>query len=85
MASLIDERRALEAWEKIGSFDRPFLTVFGEFDVILGHKRLQDKLIEHIPGARGQRHDRLPGGHFIQESLGEEMGRRLVEFIQSQG
>jgi haloalkane dehalogenase len=84
MASLLDEERALAAWEKIRRFDKPFLTLFGEFDVIIGHKRLQDKLINNIPGAKGQPHDRLPGGHFIQESLGEQMGRRLVSFIQSQ-
>lgn len=84
MASLVDEERALSAWEKICTFDRPFLTLFGEFDIIIGHKRLQDRLIRNIPGAQGQPHDRLPGGHFIQESLGEEMGRRLVDFIRSQ-
>ena len=85
MASLVDEERALAAWEKICTFEKPFLTLFGEFDVIIGHKRLQDTLIESIPGAQGQLHGRLPAGHFIQESLGEEMARRLIDFIQGQG
>jgi pimeloyl-ACP methyl ester carboxylesterase len=84
MASLIDVERHLTAWAKIKSFDKPFLTIFGEFDVIIGHKRLQDKLIDNIPGAKGQPHDRLPGGHFIQESLGEEMAKRLVAFVRGQ-
>ena len=85
MASLVDEERALAAWKKICTFEKPFLTLFGEFDIIIGHKRLQDTLIESIPGAQGQPHDRLPAGHFIQESLGEDMARRLVDFIQGQG
>ena len=84
MASLIDEERALAAWKKISKFDKPFLTLFGEFDPLVGSKRIQDKLTSHIPGAKGQPHDRLPGGHFIQESLGEEMAKRLVQFIESQ-
>ncbi len=84
MASLIDEERALAAWKKISKFDKPFLTLFGEFDPLVGSKRIQDKLTNHIPGAKGQPHDRLPGGHFIQESLGEEMAKRLVQFIESQ-
>ncbi len=84
MASLIDEERALKAWEKIRTFDKPFLTLFGEFDPLVGSKKIQDKLTNYIVGARDQPHDRLPGGHFIQESLGEEMGKRLVQFIKSQ-
>ena len=84
MASLLDEERALTAWEQIKKFDKPFLTLFGEFDPLVGSKRIQDKLINNIPGAKGQPHDRLPGGHFIQESLGEEMGKRLVKFIEGQ-
>jgi pimeloyl-ACP methyl ester carboxylesterase len=84
MASLVDEDRARAAWESMKTFEKPFLTIFGELDVIIGHKRIQDKLINNIPGAKGQSHDRLPGGHFIQESLGEEMATRLVNFIDSQ-
>jgi haloalkane dehalogenase len=84
MASQVDEERALAAWKKICTFEKPFLTLFGEFDIIIGHERLQDTLIESIPGAQGQPHDRLPAGHFIQESLGEDMARRLVDFIQGQ-
>ena len=85
MASLIDEERHLAAWEKIKTFKKPFLTIFGDFDVIIGHKRLQDKLIDNIPGAKGQPHDRLPAGHFIQDSLGQKMAERLVAFMGSQG
>ena len=81
---LFDLERALAAWEKIKRFDKPFLTVFGEFDPLIGQKKVQDKLIDNIPGAKGQPHDRLPAGHFIQESKGEEVARRLVKFIDSQ-
>ena len=84
MASLINEERALKAWEKIKNFDKPFLTLVGEFDTLVGSKRIQNKLMNNIQGAKGHPHDRLPGGHFIQESLGEEMAQRLVKFIESQ-
>jgi len=36
------------------------------------------------PVGKSQPHDRLPAGHFIQESKGEEAARRQVKFIDSQ-
>ena len=65
-----------QAWDGLGKFQKPFLCVFGKNDPILGS--LDGMLIDHIPGARGQPHERIWGGHFIQEDQGEELARRLV-------
>ncbi len=67
------------AWAALGEWEKPFLCVFGRNDPILGGA---DKpLIAHVPGAKGQPHDRITGGHFIQEDAGPELARRLVEWM----
>lgn len=81
MGALIDQKESLAAWEALQQFDKPFLTVFGTLDKLVGSEKTQRTLIDHIPGAKGQAHDRIPAGHFIQESQGEEMAKRLIEFI----
>ena len=81
MGALIDEEKSNRGWGLMKQFDKPFLTVFGEQDMLVGTKRLQDKLIDNIPGAKGQAHDRIQAGHFIQESAGEEMAKRVIDFI----
>jgi len=62
-------------------FTKPFLTVFGQFDMLVGSEKVQNTLIENIPGAKGMPHDRIAAGHFIQESQGPEMAARLIGFI----
>lgn len=64
------------AWEGLGRFDKPFLCVFGRNDPILGS--LDGLLIDHVPGAEGQPHEKIRGGHFIQEDQGEELASRLI-------
>ncbi|MDG2336163.1 MAG: haloalkane dehalogenase [Myxococcota bacterium] len=81
MGSLVDREKSLAAWEALKNFDKPFLTVFGQFDMLAGSEKMQNCLIDNIPGASSQPHDRIPAGHFIQESQGEEMARRLIEFM----
>ena len=67
-----------KAWDSLGRFAKPFLCVFGKNDPILG--RADRALIDHVPGARNQPHDRIRGGHFIQEDCGEDLARRLIEW-----
>ena len=81
MASVLDVDASLAAWEALKQFSKPFLTVFGEFDLLVGSRKIQNTLINNIPGAAGMAHDRMPAGHFIQESQGEAIANRLVEFI----
>ena len=81
MGSLIDMEKSLAAWESLKTFDKPFLTVFGQFDMLVGAERIQNLLMDNVPGASALPHDRIPAGHFNQESQGEEMARRLIEFM----
>jgi haloalkane dehalogenase len=70
-----------KAWAALGRFEKPFLCVFGKNDPILG--RLDRPLIAHVPGARGQPHDRIRGGHFIQEDAGKELAERLIAWSRA--
>ncbi len=81
MGALINKEKSLAAWEALQQFDKPFLTVFGQLDMLVGTEKTQKTLIDNIPGARGLPHDRIPAGHFIQESQGIEMANRLIDFI----
>ena len=53
--------------------------LFRSGDPILG--RADAPLQRHVPGAAGQPHDRLPGGHFVQEDQGVEIARRVVAWM----
>jgi haloalkane dehalogenase len=68
------------AWEVLSKFDKPFLTAFSDSDPITGGA---DRVLqEAIPGAKGRPHTKLSGGgHFLQEDVGEELARVLVEFV----
>lgn len=66
------------AWEVLGRWEKPFLAVFGARDPILG--RADRPLIEHIPGAAGQPHARINGGHFVQEDCGLELAARILSW-----
>lgn len=68
------------AWERLGAWEKPFLTLFGRHDPILG---AADKPLQaHVPGAQGQPHDRLDGSHFVQEDAGAEIARRTVAWLR---
>ena len=47
-----------------------------------GFGRADKPLQEHVPGARGQPHVRMWGGHFVQEDQGAEIARRTIEWIR---
>lgn len=59
----VAENRA--AWGGLKAFERPFLTIFSDGDPIT--KGAEKPLIVRIPGAQGQPHRIVPGGHFLQE------------------
>ncbi|MEM8507765.1 MAG: haloalkane dehalogenase [Bacteroidota bacterium] len=69
-----------KAWDKLRSWDKPFLTLFGDEDAIMigAEKKLQ----KYIPGTAGQHHKMLNAGHFIQEEKGEELAELLIEFYE---
>jgi haloalkane dehalogenase len=70
------------AWAVLQSWTKPVLTVWGaEEKVTRGGDQLLQAL---IPGARGQRHEVLPGAaHFLQEDAGEELGAAVATFVQT--
>jgi haloalkane dehalogenase len=68
------------AWDVLGRWQKPFLTLFGKNDPILG--RADAPLQEHVPGAQGQPHERFWGGHFVQEDRGDYLADRIVAWMK---
>lgn len=68
------------AWNVLSSLDIPVLTVFGAEDKIMaGVERVFQR---QMPGAAGQPHVVLPdAGHFMQEDVGPDWARRVVEWM----
>lgn len=68
----------LKSWERLKSWDKPFLTVFGDEDkIMIGAEKILQNV---VPGAKGQNHKILNAGHFIQEEKGEELAELIIEF-----
>jgi haloalkane dehalogenase len=71
------------AWEVLGRWEKPFLTLFGKNDPILGQS---DRPFQaHVPGAKGQPHERFWGGHFVQEDRGDYLSNAIVAWIRGAG
>jgi haloalkane dehalogenase len=69
-----------KAWEKLKTFDKPFLTIFGALDPVSQgwDKRAQAA----IPGAKGQDHFVIEhANHFIQEDAPEILVERILRFL----
>ncbi|MEM9489624.1 MAG: haloalkane dehalogenase, partial [Myxococcota bacterium] len=87
--SLVNEMPGLndEAWAGLTSFTKPFLTLWAANDPgMQGTCEAQQNLVQSIPGALGQPHDRLAeASHFLQDDQGAEIAQRLVPFFASNG
>lgn len=70
----------LAAWEKLERWDKPFLTLFSTGDPIM--RGLDRVLQRSIPGAEGQPHQRVRGGHFLQEDSGPELAAHVIQLIE---
>ena len=68
------------AWKILEQWHKPFLTCFSNGDPITrgGDKYMQGK----IPGAKGQPHVTLTGGHFLQEDSGAEFALEVNRLIE---
>lgn len=65
-------------------FTKPLLTLFGRLDPNLGTDAVQAEMRDRVPGAVGQAHWAYPdANHFIQEDKGEDLARRVVEFVRA--
>lgn len=72
------------AWEQLGQWHKPFLTVFGDSDPITG--AMGPILRKLIPGTQGIEHPVVAeAGHFIQEDTGKELGSVIAWFINTTG
>lgn len=69
------------AWAVLEQFDKPFLTAFSDSDAVTrgGETLFQ----ERVPGARGQAHVILKGGHFVQEDSPAEIAALIDGLIRS--
>ncbi|PNE01882.1 haloalkane dehalogenase [Alcanivorax sp. MD8A] len=70
------------AWESLKQWRKPFLTTFSNGDPITrgGDKYMQ----EQIPGAKGQPHQTLTGGHFLQEDSPVAFAQAVNQLIATQ-
>ena len=69
------------AWDTLGRWQKPFLCLFGKNDPILGGA--DRNLIEHVPGAKGLPHERIWGGHFVQEDRGDYLAQKMIEWLRT--
>lgn len=76
------EQQNVPAWKSLGRFEKPFLFFGGEHDFNMGSRANQKRLTEHIPGAKGQPHERFEAGHFIQEDIGEILADRIIRWVK---
>lgn len=68
-----------KAWKALENWQKPFLTTFSNGDPIMrgGDKYMQ----ERIPGAKGQPHATLTGGHFLQEDSPVQFARAVNDLL----
>ena len=72
----------IAAWGVLERFDKPFLTAFSDGDAITrGGEAVFQK---RVPGAQGQKHVTLHGGHFIQEDSPAEIAALIDDLIRRQ-
>ena len=68
------------AWQRLTTWDKPFLVAFSDSDPITG--AMAPILKRAIPGAAGLDHPVLTGaGHFLQEDAGDRLAAEIVAFI----
>ena len=74
----------IAAWEGLAAFYKPFLTLFGEDDPVLG--QAGPLLAKRIKGADGQPHAMLPKcGHFSQEDRPAELSQGVIDMARQAG
>ncbi|OJT01287.1 haloalkane dehalogenase [Marinobacter nauticus] len=71
-----------EAWRILEKWRKPFITCFSNGDPITrgGDRHMQRR----IPGALGQPHITLRGGHFLQEDSPREFARVILDALKAE-
>jgi haloalkane dehalogenase len=69
------------AWAFYEQFDKPFLTAFSDSDPVT--KGQEQRFIDSVPGAKGQKHAIIKGGgHFLQDDVADELAAVVIEFMR---
>ena len=69
-------------WDYLGTWERPFLTVFGSDDEISYKAGAHVRMQRSIPGAANQNHVVIEGAkHFIQEDASDQLVEIIDTFI----
>jgi haloalkane dehalogenase len=71
----------LAAWRVLEQFHKPFVTAFSDDDPVT--KGADANFQQRVPGAKGQRHVTLRGGHFLQEDSPAEIADLLNELVDA--
>jgi pimeloyl-ACP methyl ester carboxylesterase len=80
MIAAVEDQNS-SSWKSLGKFKKPFLFLAGKQDDNQGSEANQKRLTGHIPGAKGQLHERFDAGHFIQEDIGETLAAKMIRFL----
>jgi haloalkane dehalogenase len=70
----------LAAWKVLEAFDKPFLTAFSDNDPVT--KGGEAAFKARVPGAQGEAHTILPGGHFLQEDCPVAIADLLDDMVR---
>jgi len=70
------------AWKVLDTWRKPFITCFSSGDPITrgGDRYMQRR----VPGALGQPHITLRGGHFLQEDSPEDFARIIIDALRAE-
>ncbi len=68
-----------EAWEKLVKYEKPVLCLFSTDDPFT--RQSEEYIINRIPGAHNQPHQKIPGGHFIQEDAPDVLVSQIIKFM----
>lgn len=71
----------IAAWKVLEAFDKPVLTCFSDNDPVT--KGGEAAIKARIPGAAGQPHCIVPGGHFLQEDAADQLVALIDTFIKA--
>ncbi|AQQ09098.1 Haloalkane dehalogenase [Sedimentisphaera cyanobacteriorum] len=70
----------IAAWTFMESFTRPFMTIFGSYDLV-GGPNARREFIKRVPGAYGQPHPQLDVTHYAPEDKPEAVAEEVIQFL----
>jgi haloalkane dehalogenase len=70
------------AWQVLEQWHKPFVTCYSDGDPIT--RGLDGEFVRRVPGAKGQPHCTLSGGHFMQEDDSARFARLIVDCCRTQ-